>query len=302
MKSPTIPLPVRPLRISANRGRDSEHPTEGAPPAGTERRPPRAAPRLASGATSWLVPILLLLTWEVASATGILPARILPAPGSVWRAAADLAISGDLWRHLAVSAARAVTGLLIGGGLGFAFGILTGASRFAEGLLDGTVQMLRTIPNLALIPLVIVWFGIGEEAKVFLIAVGVFFPLYLNTYHGVRSVDQSLIEMARSYGLGGTALFRQVLLPGAIPSILVGLRFALGSMWLTLIAAEALAAESGIGFMTTTAREFMQTDVVLVGTILYALLGKLADSLAKLLERRLLPWHTAYQPTPTTRP
>ena len=242
-----------------------------------------------------VLPVGLILLWEIMAHTGILPTRILPAPEDAAKAAWRLTLNGDLAKHLWVSTGRALTGLAIGGSVGFILGLLTGASSFAERFLDSTVQMFRAIPNLALVPLVILWFGIGEEAKVTLIAVGVFFPLYLNTYHGVRSVDDGLREMGRVYGLSHAAMFAQILLPGALPSILVGLRFALGSMWLTLIAAEALAAESGIGFMTTTAREFMQTDVVLVGTLLYALLGKGADALARLLERKLMPWRSHYQ-------
>lgn len=243
----------------------------------------------------WVLPVVFLLFWEISSRTGLLSAKILPAPEAVLKAAVSLIESGDLIRHLAVSFGRALQGLLIGGSIGFALGLLTGALPLLEKLLDSTLQMLRTIPNLALIPLVILWFGIGEEAKVFLIAIGVFFPIYLNTYHGVRTVDAGLKEMATVYGLRSGALFWNVLFPGALPSILVGVRFALGSMWLTLIAAEALAAESGIGFMTTTAREFMQTDIVVVGTLLYALLGKAADLLVRTLERRLLAWHSSYQ-------
>ena len=156
--------------------------------------------------------------------------------------------------------------------------------------------MLRNIPHLAVIPLVILWFGIGEEAKLFLVAAGVLFPIYLNTFHGIRHVDRALIEMARSYGLGPWALFSRVILPGALPSILVGLRYALGIMWLTLIVAETISASSGIGYMTMNAREFLQTDVVLLGIVVYALLGKLADMLTRGLERRCLAWHPAYQP------
>ena len=137
--------------------------------------------------------------------------------------------------------------------------------------------MLRTIPNLALIPLVILWFGIGEEAKLFLTALGVFFPIYLNTLHGVRNVDPQLIEMGRVYGMSGWTLFRKVIFPGALPSIFVGLRFSLGIMWLTLIVAETMAASSGIGHMANSAREFMMTDVVILALVIYALLGKLAD-------------------------
>jgi sulfonate transport system permease protein len=154
--------------------------------------------------------------------------------------------------------------------------------------------MVRNIPPLALIPLVILWFGIDESAKLFLVAIGVFFPIYLNTFHGIRSVDPGLIEMARSYGVSGWALYRHVILPGALPGILVGLRFSLGLMWVLLIVAETVSAQSGIGYLTMNAREFVQTDIVLVGILLYALLGKLADWGAKLLERRLLRWHPGY--------
>ncbi len=155
--------------------------------------------------------------------------------------------------------------------------------------------MVRNVPHLALIPLAILWFGIGEEAKQFLIVLGVLFPFYINTVHGIRSVDPKLIEMGRVYGLGRWGLFRHVVLPGALPSILTGLRYALGVMWLTLIVAETIASDDGIGFMTMNARDFMQVDVVLLGIVLYALLGKLADTLARGLERSLLRWNPAYR-------
>jgi sulfonate transport system permease protein len=151
--------------------------------------------------------------------------------------------------------------------------------------------MLRNVPHLAMIPLVILWFGIDESAKLFLVALGAFFPIYLNTYHGVRTVDSGLVEMARCYGLKGWSLFRQVVLPGAMPSILVGVRFSLGITWVTLIVAETISANAGIGYMTMNAREFMQTDVVVLGILVYALLGKAADLAALALERRLLAWH-----------
>jgi sulfonate transport system permease protein len=146
-----------------------------------------------------------------------------------------------------------------------------------------------------LIPLVIVWFGIDEGAKLFLVALGVFFPFYINTLHGVRSVDPQLIEMGRNYGMSNSALFRSVILPGALPSIFVGLRYALGVMWLTLIVAETIAAQSGIGYMAMQAREFMMTDVVVLSILIYALLGKLADVVARSLERVCLRWHPAYK-------
>jgi sulfonate transport system permease protein len=246
-------------------------------------------------ALPWLVPILILAAWEYAARTGLLSARVLPEPWAVLKAAWHLLQTGELQSNLKISAGRAFAGLVVGGGLGLLLGLLTGLSKRAEVALDTTVQMLRNVPPLAMIPLVILWFGIDEGAKLFLVALGVFFPLYLNTFHGIRSVDRGLIEMARSYGLSGASLYRHVILPGALPSILVGLRYSLGLMWVLLIVAETISSSSGIGYMTMNAREFLQTDVVLVGILMYALLGKLADVATKRLERLCLRWHPSYQ-------
>lgn len=243
----------------------------------------------------WLVPLALIAVWQAASAWGWLSTRVLPAPLDVLRAALALAESGELFKHVQVSAGRALSGLAIGGSLGLALGLLTGSLRWAETLLDSSIQMVRNIPALALIPLVILWFGIDESAKLFLISVSVFFPIYLNTFHGIRNVDPALIEMGRSYGLTRWQLYREVILPGALSSILVGLRFSLGLMWVILIVAETISAQAGIGYLTMNAREFLQTDVVLVGILLYALLGKLADWFARGLERWWLRWHPGYQ-------
>ncbi len=243
----------------------------------------------------WLVPLGLLLAWQCASQTGWLSSRILPAPLAVAKAAWTLSASGELWLHLRTSLWRALSSFAVGGGLGLALGLLTGSFKSAETLLDTTLQMIRNIPALALIPLVILWFGIDESAKLFLVSVGVFFPIYLNTFHGIRTVDKGLIEMAKSYGLSGWPLYRDVILPGALPSILVGVRFSLGLVWVLLIVAETISAQSGIGYMTMNAREFLQTDIVVVGILLYALLGKLADVLSRALERYWLRWHPAYQ-------
>ncbi|CAM2817189.1 MULTISPECIES: aliphatic sulfonate ABC transporter permease SsuC [Burkholderia] len=244
----------------------------------------------------WLVPIGLIVAWELAARTGALSTRVLPEPLAVVRAAWSLIESGDMWANVKVSTWRALVGFAIGGGVGLVLGLATGLSKAAEVALDSTIQMIRNIPALAMIPLVILWFGIDEKAKLFLVSLGVFFPIYINTYHGIRSVDANLIEMAKSYGVKGFALYRDVILPGALPSILVGVRFALGLMWVMLIVAETISAQSGIGYMTMNAREFLQTDVVVVGILLYAILGKLADVLAKWLERATLRWHPAYQP------
>jgi sulfonate transport system permease protein len=243
----------------------------------------------------WALPLALISVWQLASQVGWLSSRILPEPLAVAKAFWSLAESGELWTHVRKSLWRAVSAFLVGGSVGLAFGLLTGTSRRAELLLDTTIQMIRNIPALALIPLVILWFGIDEAAKLFLVSIGVFFPVYINTFHGIRAVDKGLIEMAKSYGLSGWPLYRDVILPGALPSILVGVRFALGLVWVLLIVSETISAQSGIGYMTMNAREFMQTDVVLVGILLYALLGKLADVLARQLERWWLRWHPAYR-------
>lgn len=241
----------------------------------------------------WALPAVLLLAWQGLSASGYLPGRVLPAPAGVFRAAWRLAGTGELQEAVRISTSRALAGFFLGAGIGLALGLLTGISRAWETALDSTVQMVRNIPHLAMIPLVILWFGIGEGAKIFLVVLGVFFPVYANAFHGVRSVDKGLREMARVYGLKGWRLFREVILPGALPSILVGIRYSLGFMWLTLIVSETIAATRGIGYITMNAREFMQTDVVVMGILAYALLGKLADGIARLLERFLLPWRAA---------
>lgn len=243
----------------------------------------------------WLVPVLLITLWQLLVQFGWLSTRILPAPTAVIQAAINLTSSGELLRHVMTSATRALVGLLIGGGIGFSLGLLNGVFPVAEKLLDSSVQMLRNIPHLAMIPLVIVWFGIGESAKIFLVAIGVMFPIYLNTYHGIHTIDKGLLEMGRIYGLKPWEQFWQIILPAALPSILVGLRYALGIMWLTLIVAETIASDSGIGYMAMNAREFMQTDVIVFSILIYAGLGKLADSTAKVLEEKLLQWHPSYQ-------
>ncbi|OZI38635.1 alkanesulfonate transporter permease subunit [Bordetella genomosp. 10] len=244
----------------------------------------------------WLVPVILLALWQAAAQLGWISTRIAPSPTAVVEAAWRVIRSGELFANLWASFVRAAIGFLIGGSIGLSLGLLTGGSRILEKLLDTSVQMLRNVPHLSMIPLVILWFGIDEAGKLFLVALGTMFPIYVNTFHGIRSVDAGLVEMGRSYGLTRWELFVKVILPGALPSILVGVRYSLGFMWLTLIVAETIAAPSGIGFMANNAREFMQTDVVVLAILLYALLGKLADTLARALERRWLRWNSGFKP------
>lgn len=255
----------------------------------------RAPLRIPSGAIGWVLPIALVALWEAASRLGNIPANVLPAPSGVVAAATRLAASGELAQNIWVSTQRALSGFLIGGGIGLALGLANGLSSLSEKVTDTTLQMIRNVPHLAMIPLVILWFGIDEEAKLFLVALGVFFPIYINTLHGIRGVDPQLVEMGRIYGMGPWRLFWKVILPGALPSIFVGLRYALGIMWLTLIVAETISASSGLGYMAMQAREFLLVDVVVLSIVIYALLGKLADTIARLLERLSLQWHPAFQ-------
>ena len=254
------------------------------------RAPWRPRPRAWMG---WVLPVALLVLWQLGASTGLLSSTILPNPVDIWRAAYRLTASGELLVNMETSTLRALAGLVVGGGIGLAFGVANGLSRWSDTFTDTTLQMVRNVPHLALIPLVIVWFGIDEGAKLFLVALGVFFPVYLNTLHGIRAVDPQLVEMGRSYGMNSRTLFWRIILPGALPSIFVGLRFALGINWLTLIVAETIAAQSGIGYMAMQAREFMQTDVIVLAILIYAVLGKGADTIVRLLERVFLSWNPA---------
>jgi sulfonate transport system permease protein len=240
----------------------------------------------------WAIPFLLLVIWQILSMLKFIPDRILPAPTDVINAGISLFKSGELMTHITISLGRALSGFLIGGTIGFLLGLFNGVFRVSELLLDTSIQMLRNIPHLAMIPLVILWFGIDETSKIFLVSTGVLFPVYINTFHGIKAVDKGLIEMGKAYGLNGVGLFLKIIFPGALPSILVGVRFSLGVMWLTLIVAETISANSGVGYMAMNAREFLQMDVVVLSILLYALFGKLSDAIAKFLESRLMKWNT----------
>lgn len=246
-------------------------------------------------ALPWIAPTGLVLAWQLFSQIGWIPQRLMPAPLDVFSAGVRALLQQELATHLVVSTLRAVVGLGIGFVLGLVLGLITGLSRTMQLLLDGPLQMVRAVPALALVPLVILWFGLGETAKIFIVAITVVFPVYLNTFHGVRSVDPQLIEMAKVYGLRGFELYRQVILPGALPSVLVGLRFALGMSWLVIIVAETLGATRGLGYVAANAREFMQMDVLVLTIVLWGLLGKAADVLARRVERALLPWQPKAQ-------
>ncbi len=243
---------------------------------------------------SWCIPALLLIAWEAAFRLGGLPPYLLPAPTKVAGTAYKLLVSGSLLQDLGISLLRASIGFVLGGGVGFAFGIVVGSSRVAEVLIDRPVQMVRAIPFLALLPLVIVWFGVGEGEKIFFVALSVVFPIYVNTTLGIRQVDPKLLELGRVRELSRWQMVRRIILPGALPSILTGVRYALATAWLALVVAETIGAESGIGFLAMDAREFLRTDVIVLTILIYAAIGVGADAVARALERRLLAWHPNY--------
>lgn len=241
----------------------------------------------------WVSPVLLLALWEISARAGLIPTRTLAAPSKVLGTLASMTASGELPSNLLVSFGRVGLGLLIGVTVGGGCALVAGLSRLGDAALDSPLQMLRTLPTLALSPLFIVWFGIGEVPKVALIAFGTMFPVYLNLYGGIRGVDLRLIEAARSLSLGRLALVWHVILPGALPSLLVGLRYALSISVLVLVVAEQINASAGLGYLINNARDFMRTDIIVVCLMVYAALGLGADLLVRALERRALAWRPA---------
>lgn len=237
-----------------------------------------------------LGPLLLLTAWGVASATGLLDPRILSQPWTVVRTAVELSVDGRLPEHLAISARRAGIGLALGVATGLALALVAGLSRWGEALLDGPIQIKRAVPALALIPLLILWFGIGEEMKVLTIMLGVLVPIYIHTHNGLRTIDHRYVELADSVGLGRAAFIRRVVLPGALPGFLLGARFAVVAAWLSLVVVEQVNSTSGIGYMMDLARSYGQTEVIVVGLVLYGLLGLLSDGVVRIAQRRLLSW------------
>jgi len=245
------------------------------------------------GRSRALSPVILLLIWELGPRTGVIPERTLAAPSEVAETLFDLVASGELLSNLLVSSGRVAAGLAIGITVGVALALLAGLSRPGEVAVDPLMQIKRTIPTLALTPLFIVWFGIGEAPKIALIAFASVFPVYLNLYSGIRGVDLRLIEGARSFGLSRAELVWHVVLPGALPSLLVGLRYSLSVAILVLVVAEQINASAGLGYLINNARDFMRTDIIVVCLMVYAVLGLLADWAVRVVETRALVWRPA---------
>lgn len=260
-----------------------------APPAPVRPSPARGSRRrLVRIAGGLVVPVVLVAAWQLVSATGLVPAYRLPPPATVVTAAIDLAATGELWTHIAISVQRVLLGFGLGSAVGLAAAALVGLTRAGDVLFSPTLAALRAIPSLALVPLLLLWMGIGEDSKVALIAIGAFFPVFTTVSSALRHVDGSLVEMARSFSLRGWSLFRAVQLPAVVPSLVSGLRLAMAQAWLFLVAAELIAAAMGLGFLLTYSQQTGRVDRILLTIVLLALLGAVSNGLLSLVERRLL--------------
>jgi sulfonate transport system permease protein len=253
-------------------------------------RPPRSLRRISG-------PLLIVIIWQLLSTVGLLNPHTLAPPVQVVQTGWDLIKSGTLPVNAWASLERVLVGAAFGISSGLVLAVLGGLFRFGEDLVDSTMNMLRTIPVLALEPLLILWFGLGQPPKIVLIAIATAFPIYLNTFSGIRGVDNGLVEAARTLGLNRGGLIRHVILPAALPGFLVGLRYSLGNAWLVLVLAEQLNAYQGLGYMLAQAQEYFQTNVIVVLLVIYGLLGLLCDAVVRLLERRLLVWRRGFSGT-----
>lgn len=242
-----------------------------------------------------ILPIGLLIIWEFAGQNAYLNPLLLPMPSDIFHEFIYLVQHGDLLGHLQISTWRSIGGFLLGGGLGLLAGILVGFSYLSERLLNPSIQLLRMLPHLAIAPLFILWFGFGETSKLLLIAKGSFFPLYVNTFLGIRSMDRKLFEVAKVLQFNRWNLVMKLIIPSALPNIFLGIRLSLGIAWLGLVVAEMMGSTSGIGFLINDARAMAMISTVFVGIIIFAALGKLSDSLILFIERKCLRWQQNFK-------
>ncbi|WP_272514337.1 ABC transporter permease [Bacillus cereus] len=241
------------------------------------------------------IPVIILIIWQLAGVFGLVSKTVLPTPLDIFLAFQELIKTGELFGHLSISVFRAAAGFFIGGGLGIILGTIVGFSTRSEQYLDPSVQMLRTLPHLAVAPLFVLWFGFGETSKVLLIADGAFFPLYVNAFLGIRGVDSKLFDVARVLEFSKRKLITKLILPAALPNLLLGARLSLGVAWVSLVVAELMGSTEGIGYMIMDARQFSNTDIVFVGIIIFAFVGKFSDSLVRLLEVKFLRWRDNFK-------
>ncbi|HGO9414371.1 TPA: ABC transporter permease [Bacillus cereus] len=241
------------------------------------------------------IPVIILIIWQLAGVFGLVSKTVLPTPLDIFLAFQELIKTGELFGHLSISVFRAAAGFFIGGGLGIILGTIVGFSTRSEQYLDPSVQMLRTVPHLAVAPLFVLWFGFGETSKVLLIADGAFFPLYVNAFLGIRGVDSKLFDVARVLEFSKRKLITKLILPAALPNLLLGARLSLGVAWVSLVVAELMGSTEGIGYMIMDARQFSNTDIVFVGIIIFAFVGKFSDSLVRLLEVKFLRWRDNFK-------
>lgn len=243
-----------------------------------------------------MLPAFLLVAWFVATDVAqLFRASQLPSPTQVLRAAADLAAGGDLLRHVSASVGRVLAGFSSGAALALLVSVVVGLSRTVEQALDPTLQAIRSVPSLAWVPFLLLWMGIGETPRVTLIAIGAFFPVYVNLVSGIRNVDRRLVEVGYVFGLSRADLVRRIIVPAALPYLLTGLRVGLGQAWLFLVAAELIASVSGLGFMLIDGQNSARPDIMLVAILTLAALGKLSDGLLRAVERRALAWTDTFQ-------
>ena len=257
-------------------------------------KPKRRKRSKANWTKGLILPTVMVILWELFSRVGFFPANLLPAPSTVIATIGDLALSGELFEHIGITLYRVFLGFLIGSAFATILGSLTGYSRLIHQLLDPLLQALRNIPSLAWVPLFILWMGIYETSKIMLIAVGVFFPVYLNLMSGVQGVDRKLVEVGRIYRLNGFQLIRRVFLPATLPSYIVGLRNGLGLGWMFVVAAEIMGASKGLGFLLVDGEATGRPSVIIASILLFAIFGKLTDTVLAVVGRRLLHWQDGY--------
>ncbi|MEV8567389.1 ABC transporter permease [Streptomyces sp. NPDC051322] len=283
----TAPPPTEPLVTDA-RAELAREKGKGTAGPGPRRR--RLSPGKLFPYGRLVGPLLLIGIWAAGTGLGLLDTRILSAPWTVVRTAGDLISDGRLQNNLLVSLQRAGLGLGLGVVVGTALAIAAGLSRVGEATIDGAMQVKRAIPSLALLPLLILWLGIGEGMKVITVALGVMVQVYINTYASLTSIDKRYVELAESLGLSRAQFIRKVVVPGALPGFFVGLRLAVTASWLGLIVVEQVNATAGIGYMMFQAQQYAQTDIILVGLLVYGIFGFASDALVRAVERRVLSW------------